>query len=133
MRRPHRLDPLQRDAEGGGDRRRRRGEPAGRAEQGDQVRADHAVDGVGEAEPKLLAEMLRASCGGLSAKSCTSRPSSPKSWAPPRPEAAKADGAPSLGPPASIPLGVLVDVEGGGLSIWQSGGAGQLGKVGVAA
>ena len=45
------------------DRRRVGGQPAGRVQQRDQVRADHAVHRVGEAQAQLLAEMVAQGAG----------------------------------------------------------------------
>ncbi len=56
--RAHRFDAGNGDAQCLGHRFRRRGEPAGRAQQRDQMGADQAIHGVVEAEPELLAEMF---------------------------------------------------------------------------
>ena len=56
--RPHRLDPLERNRHRIGDRRGLRGQPPGRAQQRDQVRADHAVHRIVERQPQLLAEIF---------------------------------------------------------------------------
>ena len=56
--RAHRLDTLQRNRHRTGDRRGIRGQPPGRAQQRDQMRADHAIDRIGKRQPQLLAEII---------------------------------------------------------------------------
>jgi hypothetical protein len=56
--RPDGFHPFQRQSHGLRDRPRISGQPAGGAQQGDQMRPDHAVHHVGKIQPQLLAQVV---------------------------------------------------------------------------